>query len=107
MHKEGKALVLVLNSRDNVATALQDLSRGTVLRVGGNMGRTVTVSEKIPFGHKIALCDIAAGSPILKYGEVIGYASQEIQAGSLVHVHNVKCTRGHQQVASDDGRKES
>ena len=36
---------------------------------------------------------IAAGEPVLKYGEVIGLASQDIAPGQWVHVHNVESAR--------------
>ena len=36
-----------------------------------------------------ALTDIPAGRPVVKYGEVIGLATQCIRAGDLVHLHNV------------------
>ncbi|TGN68236.1 altronate dehydratase [Paracoccus liaowanqingii] len=51
-------------------------------------GDTVT-AEAIPAGHKIALCPIAAGEPVLKYGQVIGTATQAIAAGAHVHVQNL------------------
>ena len=41
----------------------------------------------MPVGHKIALRDIAQGEMIVKYGVVIGRATQDIPAGSWVHLH--------------------
>ena len=41
-------------------------------------------------GHKYALCDIAAGENIIKYGNPIGHATCDIKAGEHVHTHNVK-----------------
>jgi galactarate dehydratase len=38
----------------------------------------------VPQGHKTALFDIAEGAPILRYGEVIGYAASPIRAGEWV-----------------------
>jgi altronate hydrolase len=49
--------------------------------------------ERVGLGHKLALCDIARGEPILKYGQIIGFASTDIRAGSHVHVHNVAADR--------------
>ncbi|MDR3699328.1 MAG: galactarate dehydratase [Candidatus Sulfopaludibacter sp.] len=40
--------------------------------------------EHIPQSHKIALSDLAAGEPVLRYGSVIGYANRAIPAGSWV-----------------------
>lgn len=39
-------------------------------------------------GHKIARQPIARGAPVIKYGQVIGYATEAIAAGGHVHSHN-------------------
>ncbi|MBI3525311.1 MAG: UxaA family hydrolase [Betaproteobacteria bacterium] len=73
-----------LADRDNVATLLDDLAHLERLTDG------MALRPGIPFGHKVAVADIAAGKPVLKYGVVIGHATQDIPAGEHVHVHN--CT---------------
>jgi hypothetical protein len=83
--------VLVISARDNVATALQPLQPGQVIDASG---ATVTVVEPIAPGHKIALSDIPAGQPVIKYGSPIGTASAAIAAGAHVHTHNVASSRG-------------
>lgn len=45
-------------------------------------------------GHKYALCDIPAGSKIIKYGFPIGIATRDIHRGEHVHTHNVKTALG-------------
>jgi len=86
---------IVLNSKDNVATALADLAQGdTVDLEVDKKPVSVKVVNPIQFGHKFSLVDISSGSPILKYGEVIGEATQDIKTGEHVHVHNVASTRG-------------
>ena len=45
-------------------------------------------------GHKLALRQIGSGEEILKYGSVIGRATQDILPGEHVHVHNVQSLRG-------------
>jgi altronate dehydratase len=82
--------VIVISNRDNVATALEALSAGRELSIGGG----VTVREPIPPGHKIALRPIAAGEAVVKYGSPIGTARVAIDAGQHVHVHNVDSARG-------------
>lgn len=82
---------------DNVATALVELTPGTVVRVDGEGGISLEVtvgSAAVPFGHKVALRQIARGEPVLKYGEAIGLAASEIAAGDHVHTHNVDSQRG-------------
>lgn len=43
-------------------------------------------------GHKLARTDITAGAPVVKFGQVIGYATADIARGAHVHTHN--CTFG-------------
>ena len=82
---------LIISARDNVATALETLEPGRRVTLGEI---ELTVSERIPHGHKVALVAIAAGQPVIKYGSPIGLASADIQAGTHVHVHNVASSRG-------------
>lgn len=72
---------------DNVAVALRDIKKGE--KVAGGFD-PVTVLDDVGRGHKIALYDIGAGMPVIKYGNRIGLASEDIKAGSFVHTHNVR-----------------
>jgi altronate hydrolase len=45
--------------------------------------------EPIAPGHKIALLRISKGEQVVKYGEVIGRATEDIAEGAWVHVHNL------------------
>jgi altronate hydrolase len=83
--------LLVISSRDNVATALTRLEAGQPQDVGG---RAVMPRQVIPSGHKIAIADIAPGAEVIKYGSPIGVATAAIAAGDHVHTHNVASTRG-------------
>jgi altronate dehydratase small subunit len=86
---------IVLNSKDNVATALADLASGdTVALEIDKKPVSIKLVSPIQFGHKFSLANIKAGTPILKYGEVIGEATQDIKIGEHVHVQNVASTRG-------------
>jgi altronate dehydratase small subunit len=86
---------MIVNKKDNVATALSDLAIGdqVTLMGTGNPG-VIAASQPIPFGHKIALIAIALGEAVIKYGEVIGRATQQIMPGNHVHIHNVESLRG-------------
>ncbi len=55
-----------------------------------NVGISLNGTDKIPAGHKFALRDILCGDLIIKYGEIIGRATQDIKEGEWVHTHNVK-----------------
>jgi altronate dehydratase len=82
---------LMISDRDNVATALEPLDAGRSVDLGG---RTVTVREFIPSGHKLALVDLAAGEAVIKYGSAIGMATVAIARGAHVHTHNLSSGRG-------------
>ena len=79
---------LMLAERDNVATLLEDAARGSEVLVRlGKESNPVKALEDIAFGFKIAVADILKGAAIIKYGEPIGLASQDIKQGELVHIH--------------------
>ena len=66
MSKENNtSSLLVINKQDNVGINLSD-------------------------GHKYALRDIKSGENIIKYGQPIGHATEDIKTGDHVHTHNVK-----------------
>ena len=85
---------VVMKATDNVATCLADMRKGeeAVVKIDADT-RSVTLKGDIPFGHKVALTDIAAGGEITKYAETIGIASHPIAAGEHVHIHNVESVR--------------
>jgi altronate dehydratase small subunit len=88
MAKRSKAIVI--NEKDNVATALKTLRAGARVSVeAGGLVQEVTVLSEIPAGHKFALQEIGEGEPVIKYGEPIGRSTVKIAAGDYVHVHNV------------------
>ena len=82
---------IVISSADNVATALEPIVAGQTVTAGG---ASVTAVEAIPRGHKIALTFIRSGEIVMKYGNAIGTASANIEAGAHVHTHNVASGRG-------------
>ncbi len=91
----GRIDAIMLNEKDNVATALRELAAGAEARVGvGERRFSVPVVQAIAFGHKLVICDIQRGTDILKYGEVIGRATEDIPAGAHAHVHNIESLRG-------------
>jgi len=90
-----KTKALVMKPSDNVATVLEDVAPQTeiILRIGGEE-RVIRLLEPIRFGHKFAIRAIGRGEAIIKYGEPIGLATQDIDAGRHVHVHNLESKRG-------------
>lgn len=82
----------VMNSKDNVATAVRDLTAGE--KVKTEDGSEIELKNDIPFGHKVAIKDIAQGAEVIKYGEPIGLTVKPIKIGEHTHVHNVDGARG-------------
>lgn len=82
-------ILFQIHESDNVGTLLQDVSAGDdVLHRGGGPPRTWQAMQSVRAGHKIALCSIACGHPIIKYGIQIGVATAPIEPGAWVHLHN-------------------
>ena len=84
---------IMINSQDNTAIAFNDIKAGenvSIITSSGEVIREIATEQAIPFGHKIALAAISRGENVLKYGEVIGIAAQQINSGGHVHIHNVK-----------------
>jgi altronate hydrolase len=73
---------LRLNARDNVVVAVDAIDEGMALPDG------VVALQRVPKGHKVAILPISEGQPILKFGQIIGFASEPIAPGSHVHTHN-------------------
>src|SRR5688572_33198260 len=78
-------LYLRLNPADDLVIACRELETGTNLLKEG-----VVVKERIPPGHKVATRAIAAGMPVHRYSQIIGFATRPIAAGDHVHVHNLE-----------------
>jgi altronate hydrolase len=79
------APVVRLHPLDNVLVASRRLAKDTAVE-------GVRALQDVPAGHKIAVTAIPVGHPILKYGQVIGVATQAIPAGAHVHSHNLAVT---------------
>lgn len=82
--------VILLHPADNVCVAARSLTPGTRVDAGT---RRVEVVAAIDPGHKLALAAVAVGQPLVKYGQIIGFASQPIEPGQWVHTHNVAASR--------------
>src|SRR4028118_952606 len=77
---------LRLHPTDDVAVATRPLPAG--LKLVSNSLR-IQVRRDVPPGHKRALVFVAAGAAVKKYGQVIGFAKEDIVPGSHVHTHNL------------------
>jgi altronate hydrolase len=91
---------LRLNARDNIIVAVDPVTPGCA--VDG-----VTATARIQRGHKMAAQAIAKGQPILKFGQIIGFASEDIAPGSHVHTQNCSFAEFERDYAyAQDAREE-
>ena len=72
-----------LDPSDNVVTAVRPLEIAGVVE-------SITTTDNIPRGHKVATSRIAQGEAVRKYAQIIGYAAETIEPGQHVHTHNVE-----------------
>ena len=96
--KTKQSAAVVINEKDNVATAIREIKAGSraMVMAGGEM-REVEVKNDIRFLHKLAMRDIKEGETVIKYGQSIGEATAAILKGEHVHVHNLRSLRGRAQ----------
>jgi galactarate dehydratase len=75
-----KPIIIKTAKADNVGIVvnLNGLPKGTLLDDG------TLLSENIPIGHKVALCDISEGDNIIRYNQIIGSANILIRRGEWV-----------------------
>ncbi|MGE5654372.1 MAG: UxaA family hydrolase [Bacillota bacterium] len=87
-----------IDDHDMVAVLLEETQAADDCVIDlGDSQTTLTARQGIPFGHKVALVPIKAGDSVIKYGEVIGEATQDIEPGDWVHVHNLVSRRGRKE----------
>ena len=74
---------LKVHGDDNVAIVLTmgGLSAGAEVDAG------VVLRDDVPFGHKVALVDLAKGDAVIRYGVTIGIALEDLPKGSWVNEH--------------------
>ena len=82
---------IILKPKDNVGTSIKPLKRNTeiILKLEKQLINFV-IKENIKLCHKFSLSKIKRGDKIIKYGEIIGVAIDDIQSGNLVHIHNIQ-----------------
>jgi altronate hydrolase len=77
-------LTIRLHPDDDVVIARVEIPAGTMLAKEG-----VRAAVRVPAGHKIGVRAVEKGKPVHRYNQIIGFATQAIQPGDHVHVHNV------------------
>src|SRR5260221_13101221 len=82
-----KSVAIHLRPNDNIAVAAKSIPGGTELHFED---RTIALPGPVRLGHKFAVQPIKEGDAVLKYGQIIGFASRDIGIGEHVHTQNVK-----------------
>ena len=77
--------LIILNKNDNVAVTSFIIDPQMKIE-----GQGIVSVDSIPFGHKICLKPIKKGEPVIKYDQIIGFASKSIIPGEHVHSHNLE-----------------
>jgi len=77
-----------VHPRDNVAVVATDVPATGTLRLDD--GAQLRAAEAIARGNKVALRTIPRGEAVIRYGEEIGKATQDIAVGQHVHTHNLR-----------------
>ncbi len=94
------ARFIKLTNADNIVLAVDPFNPG-------DQAEAVAAKVRVPRGHKMAIQPIAEGAPVVKYGQVIGFASSPIEPGDWVHEHNVYVHEFERQYVFGDRLKET
>ncbi len=78
---------IIIDSKDNCATALEDIPQDAKIDL---IDKIIKINHKISLGHKFAINNIEKEDYIIKYGEIIGIATEKISEGDWIHTHNIR-----------------
>jgi LDH2 family malate/lactate/ureidoglycolate dehydrogenase len=85
---------ILLDPNDDVAAVLDGVATGGTISVAhgasGKPAMDVVARQEIPFGHKVAIRDLARDKTVRRYGWPIGIATAQIRQGDHVHSHNMR-----------------
>jgi len=90
---------IVLHPTDNVATLIDTARAGEDLTLQGERHGSVRLLQDVAVGHKVCIAEVPKGGEILKYGQVIGQATQSITVGEHAHVQNIDSARARGDLA--------
>ncbi len=76
-----------INPADSVVVCLQPKKKGDEIEIDG---KTVTLNQDTPAGHKVLIVDAPKGTDIIKYGYPIGHAKEDLKMGDWVNENNLK-----------------
>ncbi len=93
---------MIIDPSDNVIVMAEEVTAGddVYYESGGQRYELKAVTD-IPVYHKMAIADIAPGERVLKYGNIIGLATEAIPKGAHVHVHNIESDQSEVRLGGD------
>ncbi|RNM29441.1 UxaA family hydrolase [Absicoccus porci] len=93
---------MLIHEKDNVIVVLEAIEKNQNIVYTNSRGKQIMLSplQSIPIYHKVSICPIHKNEVVLKYGERIGWATQDIAKGEWVHTHNLSS------IANDLERKD-
>jgi len=92
---------LRLNAKDNIIVAVDTVMPGVAVQ-------GVAATARVMRGHKMAVQHIGRGQPVLKFGQIIGFATEAIAPGAHVHTHNCSFAEFERDYAfGQDAREET
>ena len=81
---------VLMNEDDTVVTVITAITTGSeIFYTMNGVTCKIKAATNIPKYHKAAIKGISKGDEIFKYGERIGYAMSDINAGEHVHTNNL------------------
>ena len=82
-----QATYLKINPADSVVVCLQPKTKGEIINIDG---KSITLNQDTPAGHKVLITDVSEGENIIKYCYPIGHARKSMKAGDWVNESNLK-----------------
>lgn len=79
--------LLLMSPDDNCLIARTELKSGDVVLIDGV---SVTLTQDIHIGHKLARRALGVGDKVLRYGALIGSVTQPTAIGQHIHTHNLE-----------------
>ncbi|MCF0238671.1 MAG: UxaA family hydrolase [Sphaerochaetaceae bacterium] len=74
-----------ISNNDNVAVVTALTKKGDIID-----GYNIKALCDIPQGHKIALVKLKKGDPVVRYGVVLGYMLEDLDAGGWINENNIE-----------------
>lgn len=89
---------ILLHSDDNVLVCCQNAKTGYSVRLDNE---EIVLTQDIEIAHKLSRFHLNVGDKVLKYGVSIGSATQAINPGEHVHLHNMKSDYVFRKIGED------